>query len=57
MAVGLGALFASSSLLDKHTDEPVEEGLLTAHDKATIMIMGVDERDDDIGRSDTLMVA
>ena len=57
MAAVTGALFASSSLLDKPKDEPVEEGLLTAHDKATIMIMGVDERDDDVGRSDTLMVA
>lgn len=57
MAAVAGALFASSSLLDKPKDEPVEEGLLTAHDKATIMIMGVDERDDDVGRSDTLMVA
>lgn len=51
-----GALFASSSLLDKDSD-PVEEGLLTAKDKSTIMIMGVDEREDDVGRSDTLMIA
>ena len=28
-----------------------------AKDKATVMIMGVDERDDDVGRSDTLMIA
>ena len=26
-------------------------------DKTTVMILGVDERDDDVGRSDTLMVA
>ena len=53
----MGALFASNSLLDKSSDDVVEDGLLTAKDKTTIMIMGVDERDDDVGRSDTLMVA
>ena len=52
-----GAMFASSSLLDKSADDIVEDGLLTAKDKSTIMIMGVDEREDDVGRSDTLMVA
>ncbi len=52
-----GALFASSSLLDKTAGDAVEEGLLTAKDKSTIMIMGVDTRDDDVGRSDTLMIA
>lgn len=55
-AIG-GALFASSSLLDKPVEKTVDDGLLTAKDKATIMIMGVDERDDDVGRSDTLMIA
>ena len=53
-------MFASSSLLDKPKEtKPVakEQELLTATDKATIMIMGVDERADDVGRSDTLMVA
>ena len=52
-----GAMFASSSLLDKTAGDAVEEGLLTAKDKSTIMIMGVDTRDDDVGRSDTLMIA
>ena len=53
-----GAYFASSSLEDKPvvTKEKKEE-LLTAKDKSTIMIMGVDERADDVGRSDTLMIA
>ena len=55
-AIG-GALFASSSLLDKPLEKAVDDGLLTAKDKSTIMIMGVDERDDDVGRSDTLMIA
>ena len=31
--------------------------MLVAKDKATVMIMGVDERADDVGRSDTLMIA
>lgn len=56
-AAALGALFASSSLLDRSPDDVVEEGLLTSHDKTTVMIMGVDERADDVGRSDTLMIA
>ncbi len=53
-----GALFASSSLVDnKLTTEGEQEGMLVAKDKTTVMIMGVDERDGDVGRSDTLMVA
>ncbi len=60
-AIG-GAIFASSGLLDKpeepkKTEIAAEEPLLKAQDKATIMIMGVDERADDVGRSDTLMIA
>lgn len=55
-AIG-GALFASSSLLDRPLEKAIDDGMLTAKDKSTIMIMGVDERDDDVGRSDTLMVA
>lgn len=55
-AAAAGALFASTSLLDKEEPKAEEEHLLTAKDKATIMIMGVDQREDDVGRSDTLMV-
>ena len=55
-AAAAGALFASTSLLDKDAPQADEEHLLTAKDKATIMIMGVDQRADDVGRSDTLMV-
>lgn len=57
LGAGLGVFFASSSLSDKNADDTPEEGLIAAHDKATIMIMGVDEREDDVGRSDTLMIA
>ena len=57
LAAVAGAMFASSSLLDKPLETAAEEGMLTAKDKSTIMIMGVDERGDDVGRSDTLMIA
>jgi len=56
-AAAAGALFASTSLLDKPIEQAVDDGLLRAHDKSTIMIMGVDSREDDVGRSDTLMIA
>ena len=56
LAAIAGAFFAQSSLLHRPEREHKEE-LLVAKDKATIMIMGVDERSDDVGRSDTLMVA
>ena len=34
-----------------------DEGLMVAQDKMNIMVMGVDRRADDVGRSDTLFVA
>lgn len=63
--VGAGFYYASSSLFDKpqkrvRTETPAyrpTETLLVAKDKTTVMIMGVDERVDDVGRSDTLMLA
>ena len=55
-AAAAGALFASTGLLDKEKPKADEAHLLTAKDKSTIMIMGVDQREDDVGRSDTLMV-
>ena len=63
--ITLGFYFASSSLFDKpqrrtrDDSRPYQptETLLVAKDKATVMIMGVDERTDDVGRSDTLMLA
>lgn len=63
VGVGAGTYFASSSLFDKpHRFRPENrpaqtETLLVAKDKTTVMIMGVDERVDDVGRSDTLMIA
>lgn len=57
-----GAMFASSSLIDD--ENPVrrivnnnEEELIKAKDKSIVLIMGVDKREDDVGRSDTLMIA
>lgn len=54
----VGAFFANA-LVDNKPDynEDDKKGMLVANDKATIMIMGVDERADDVGRSDTLMIA
>ncbi|MBQ1469654.1 MAG: LCP family protein, partial [Schwartzia sp.] len=60
VAAAAGALFASSSLFDTEKldrKEKKEFTMLVAKDKATVMIMGVDERADDAGRSDTLMFA
>ncbi len=59
-----GAMFAESTLFDGNdpprrivsTNENAEE-LIKARDKSTILIMGVDKREDDVGRSDTLMIA
>ncbi len=56
LAAVAGAVFASSGFFDK-PKSAATDGMLVAKDKATIMIMGVDERDDDVGRSDTLMIA
>ncbi|MBR1807007.1 MAG: LCP family protein [Selenomonadaceae bacterium] len=57
-------MFAESSLFDSDkprrkvvTADDTTEELIKARDKATIMIMGVDKREDDVGRSDTLMIA
>ena len=56
IAASAGALFAASGYFDA-PKPPQSEGMLSAKDKANIMIMGVDSREDDVGRSDTLMVA
>lgn len=56
LAASAGALFAALGYFDS-PKSPQSEGMLSAKDKANIMIMGVDSREDDVGRSDTLMVA
>ena len=54
-----GRSFFANALVDNKPDynEDDKKGMLVAKDKATVMIMGVDERADDVGRSDTLMIA
>ena len=61
-----GALFASSSFFDKKNpdrkivyddEEDYSTELIKATDKSIVLIMGVDIRKDDVGRSDTLMIA
>lgn len=61
-----GALLASSGLFDLDLKkDPIEQldrmnfdtELIKAKDKTTILIMGVDIRHDDAGRSDTMMIA
>ena len=61
-----GAMVASSSLSlfdSKHSPitqlerENKETELIKAKDKTTVLIMGVDMREDDVGRSDTMMIA
>ena len=59
-----GAMFASSSLFipkspDRKVvyDDDTTTELIKATDKSTVLIMGVDIRKDDVGRSDTLMIA
>lgn len=56
---GLGGAYFANALIDNKPvySEAEKDGLLVAKDKATVMIMGVDKRNDDVGRSDTLMVA
>ena len=54
----VGAFFANALVDNKpNYNEDDKKGMLVANDKATVMIMGVDERADDVGRSDTLMIA
>ena len=61
-----GALLASSGLFDLDLKkDPIQQldrvnldtELIKARDKTTILIMGVDVRHDDSGRSDTMMIA
>lgn len=56
---GIGGAFFANALIDNKPEYTgaVQDGLIVTKDKATVMIMGVDKRTDDVGRSDTLMVA
>lgn len=52
-----GAFFANALVSDRPDFIADNSNKLVAKDKATVMIMGVDKREDDVGRSDTLMLA
>lgn len=53
---GFAGAFVAKMLNDT-PEVATTDGLMTSKDKVTVMIMGVDRRQDDVGRSDTLMVA
>lgn len=53
---GFAGAFVAKMLNDT-PEVAKQDGLMTSKDKVTVMIMGVDRRQDDVGRSDTLMVA
>lgn len=57
IAAGAGALFASSSLFEEKPAPVKKTERMPSTGKTVIMLMGVDEREDDVGRSDTLMIA
>ncbi len=56
IAAAAGAVISSSSLFD---EKPVanKTEMMASGDKTVVMLMGVDEREGDVGRSDTLMIA
>lgn len=58
-SIGLSYYLFNKFFVKKKTagGRPIESGMMVAEDKMTVMIMGVDRREDDVGRSDTLMVA
>ena len=57
IAAGAGALFASSSLFEDKPAPVKKTERMPSTGKTVVMLMGVDEREDDVGRSDTLMIA
>lgn len=54
MATGASYYWFSTSLIDRPNNQSAE--LMTAQNKMNIMVLGVDERSEDVGRSDTLFV-
>lgn len=55
LVVTAASYFLFSSALDKNTGKHAP-GLITAQDKVNILVMGVDQRAGDVGRSDTMFV-
>lgn len=56
LAVTAASYFIFSNALDKNTTKRSNSNFLAAQDKINILVMGVDERSDDVGRSDTMFV-
>lgn len=54
MAIAIASYFMFSNALD--TNKRSGAGMLVAQGKVNILVMGVDERADDVGRSDTMFV-
>lgn len=57
VAAAAGAIFASSSFFEEEKPVVKKTEMMPSGDKTVVMLMGIDEREDDVGRSDTLMVA
>lgn len=55
LAVTAASYFIFSNALDKNTKR-TGNGFISAQDKINILVMGVDQRSDDVGRSDTMFV-
>ena len=56
LTLGVAFLWFSSGTLTGSKQKKADDKFLAFQDKINIMVMGVDERADDVGRSDTLMV-
>ena len=56
LTLGVAFLWFSSGALNGNKQKKADDKFLAFQDKINIMVMGVDERADDVGRSDTLMV-
>ena len=57
MVLLLGIASVAYMNMGLHRTRSVGEGLMAGKSEVHVMIMGVDQREDDVGRSDTLMLA
>ena len=56
MVAALAGVFAANLFGEEENQQAAESGLTVESNFSHIMVMGVDRRSDDVGRSDTLMV-
>lgn len=54
---GIAGAYLGNALINLKKDNNEDGNKIVSKDKATVMIMGVDARSDDVGRSDTLMLS